>query len=78
MAATNVKATPTTQVSTKATSGSNTSHPVLLQFLVGFVLIVIAAWFSNISEDTGNLGAAFFALLWLLWLMNNSSKIRSL
>lgn len=78
MAATNVKATPTTQASRKATSGGNTSHPVLLQFLVGFVLIVIAAWFSNISEDTGNLGAAFFALLWLLWLMNNSSKIRSL
>lgn len=85
MAATNgtpPKTKPTTS-KTDATSGSNTqttssNHPVLLQFVVGFVLILVATWFSNISDDTGNVGAALFALLWLLWLMNNYSKLGSI
>ena len=87
MAATNAtasKPSTTTRASTPSgstTSGGNTagqSHPVLLQFVVGFGLILVAAWFSNISDDTGNVGAALFALLWLLWLMNNSSKLKGI
>ena len=84
MAATNATATkkstpaPTSSSNSTGTSAASTSHPVLLQFVVGFVLILVAAWFSNISDDTGNVGAAFFALLWLLWLMNNASKLRSI
>ncbi len=79
MAATNAKAT-TTQKSTtaKATAKTSSSHPVLLQFIVGFLLIILASWFANISEDTGNLAAGLFAMLWLLWLMNNSSRLRSI
>jgi len=72
MPATNATAT------TKSTTTASSSHPVLLQFFVGFILIVIAAWFANISDDTGNLASGLFALLWLLWLMNNSSKLRSI
>lgn len=81
MAATNAtttkKSTTTAKTSTtttKATSG----HPVLLQFVVGFGLVLLAAWFANISDDTGNLAAGLFALLWLLWLMNNSSKLKGI
>ena len=84
MAGTNVKTTakPSTTKSSGTTSttksSSSTSHPVMLRFVVGFLLIIVAAWFSNISEDTGNAGAALFALLWIIWIMNNSSKLRSI
>ena len=74
MAATN----GTGPATTGAKAAASTSLPVLLQFLVGFLLIIIATWFANISDDTGNLAAGLFALLWLLWLMNNSSKLRSI
>lgn len=59
--------TPTTQ-----------SHPALLQFVVGFLLIVTLAWFSNISDDTGNLGAGIIAIFWFLWLMKNGAKLKSI
>ena len=84
MAATNAttkKATTTTKQSSstaKTTSKASTSHPVLLQFTVGFMLILLASWFANISDDTGNLVAGLFALLWLLWLMNNSSRLKGI
>ena len=80
MPATNAKPTATANKTTtsKATTTSTSSHPVLLQFTVGVVLIFVASWFSNISDDTGNVGVAFFALLWLLWLMNNASKLKSI
>lgn len=77
MAATNAQPAQKSSTSKTASTSSN-SHPVLLQFVVGFVLIIIATWFADISDDTGNVAAALFALLWLLWLMNNSSKLRSL
>lgn len=76
MAATN--ATTTKQSTASSSTSSSTSHPVLLKFVVGFLLIIVAAWFSNISEDTGNAGAALFALLWFLWIMNNASKIKTI
>ncbi len=74
MAATNAKPATTTKAATTASSG----YSPLLQFFVGFLLILVAAWFSNISDDTGNAGAGLFALLWFLWLMNNSSKLKGL
>lgn len=77
MAATNVTASKTATTSKTAAKNSS-SHPVLLQFTVGFMLILIASWFANISDDTGNVAAAFFALLWLLWLMNNASKLKGI
>ena len=80
MAATNAataKSGSTTKTA-KATTTATSSHPVLLQFTVGFVLILVASWFANISDDTGNVAAAFFALLWLLWLMNNASKLKAI
>lgn len=77
MAATNAKAGTTTQT-TQTARTATTSHPVLLQFTVGVVLILIASWFANISNDTGNFAAALFAFFWLLWLMNNSSKLRGI
>lgn len=77
MAATNAK-TASKASTSKTASTSSSSHPVLLQFVVGFVLIIIATWFANISDDTGNVAAALFALLWLLWLMNNANKLRSI
>lgn len=73
MAATNAKPA-TAKTATKATAG----HPVLLQFIVGFALILVAAWFADISDDTGNLTAGLFALLWVLWLMNNSSRLKGI
>lgn len=82
MAATNAK--PATKSTTSGTSNAKTaakttsSHPVLLQFTVGFVLIIVAAWFANISDDTGNFATGLFALLWLLWLMNNSSRLKGI
>lgn len=77
MAATNAK--PATKSSTpKTATTTSTSHPVLLQFTVGFVLIIVATWFANISDDTGNFAAGLFALLWLLWLMNNSSRLKGI
>lgn len=81
MAATNAK--PATKASKptsapKTTATASTSHPVLLQFVVGFVLVLIASWFANISDDTGNVVAALFALLWLLWLMNNGSRLKGI
>lgn len=77
MAGTNV--TPSKTASTTQTAQTaSTSHPVLLQFTVGFVLILVASWFANVSDDTGNLAAALFALLWLLWLMNNASKLKGI
>ena len=77
MPATNAKPTAN-KTATKSASTSTGSHPVLLQFTVGVVLILVASWFANISDDTGNVAAAFFALLWLLWLMNNANKLRSI
>jgi hypothetical protein len=88
MAATNATATkPTTTTASKTATSSSTNktaatatsgHSPLLQFVVGFLLILVAAWFSNISDDTGNLGAGLFALLWFLWIMNNSSKLKNI
>lgn len=69
MATTNAKA---------STTSSGTTHPALLQFTVGVLLILLATWFADISDDTGNLTAALFSLLWLLWLMNNSGKLKSI
>lgn len=79
MAATNTTTNTAKTTSTAQTTKSATSsHPVLLQFTVGVALILLASWFANISDDTGNFGVAFFALLWLLWLMNNASKLKSI
>ena len=79
MPATNARPTTTAnKTASKTTTASTSSHPVLLQFTVGVVLVLIASWFANISDDTGNVGVAFFALLWLLWLMNNSGKLKGI
>lgn len=78
MAATNAKPATTQKSSSTPKKATAASHPVLLQFTVGVVLILVASWFANISDDTGNVAAAFFALLWLLWLMNNANKLRSI
>lgn len=66
---------PTTNAKPSTTSST---HPALLQFTVGVLLILLATWFADISDDTGNLAAALFSLLWLLWLMNNSGKLKSI
>lgn len=78
MPATNAKPQATANKTTASKTASPGSHPVLLQFTVGVVLILVASWFANISDDTGNVGVAFFALLWLLWLMNNSGKLKGI
>lgn len=77
MAATNAKTAQKSSTPKTASTSSN-SHPLLLQFVVGFVLIIVATWFADISDDTGNVAAALFALLWLLWLMNNASKLKGI
>ncbi len=57
----------------KSGASTTTAHPVLLQFVVGFLLVIVAAWFSNISDETGNIGAGILAMMWILFLMKNNS-----
>ena len=63
---------------TTALSGLESAHPALLQFVVGFLLLIAAAWFANISDETGDIAAGILAIMWILFLMNNSSFLTGL
>lgn len=61
-----------------AGSSSTAATPAhgLLQFVLGFVLIGVLTWFSDISDETGTVGVVFLVALWLLWSFSNSSRIQ--
>jgi hypothetical protein len=61
-----------------ATSSFSSAHPALLQFVVGFLLLIAAAWFANISDETGDIAAGILAILWILFLMNHSNFLAGL
>ncbi len=49
-----------------------------LRLIVSLIAVLALVWFAGISQDTGRFAVAILLVLWILWGMNNASRIQTL